>query len=151
MKFFDEYKRNGFIKIQKANFGQIFRQMTRARKDVALSKNIIENDPEWAATIAYHAMLRAGRALIFSHNYLPADGQQHKTVVELTGLLVGNEFGDLINNFNRLRKKRNMFFYDSDESCTYTEAEKFIVVAEKLLTIIEKEIKKLSPQFELKF
>lgn len=145
MKFFNEYKNNGFVKPQKANFGQISRQLIRARKDIVLSKNIIEKDSEWAAAITYHAMLRAGRALIFANNYLPADGQQHKTVVELTGLLIGGEFSDLINNFNRLRKKRNVFFYDSDESITHTEAEKFISVAEKLLTIIEKEVKRLSP------
>lgn len=45
-------------------------------------------------TINLRTMLRAGRALVFSKGYLPADGAQHRTVVELThNLLAGNSTG----------------------------------------------------------
>ena len=79
---FESYLKIGLLKHQKANFKQIEKQIERARKDLETAEDILQKDPEWGATIAYHAMLRAGRAYIFSKNYLPADGAQHKTVVE---------------------------------------------------------------------
>lgn len=151
MKFFKEYLDKGFVKEQRPSFGQISKQMVRAHKDIKVAIKMLENDPEWAATIAYQAMLRAGRALIFANGYLPADGQQHKTVVELTGFLTDKKFSSLISQFNRLRKKRNVFFYDSDEGCTQTEANIFISVAKELISVIGAEIKRLSPQRSFEF
>lgn len=151
MKFFKEYIGKGLIKGQKPSFGQISKQMVRAHKDIKVAIKMLESDSEWAATIAYQAMLRAGRALIFANGYLPADGQQHKTVVELTGLLTDTKFSSLISQFNRLRKKRNVFFYDSDEGCTQTEAKTFISVAKELISVIGAEIKRLSPQKSFEF
>ncbi len=40
------------------------------------AEHVSDKDPQWAATIAYHSMLRAGRALLFANGVLPADGRQ---------------------------------------------------------------------------
>jgi uncharacterized tellurite resistance protein B-like protein len=110
---FGYYLRNGLIKQQRIDFNQITKQIVRAGKDLDTFTLVLEKDPEWAATIAYQATLRAGRALLFSFGYLPADGQQHKTVVEITGKILGEQFDLVVLQFERLRKKRNVFFYDS--------------------------------------
>ncbi len=48
-----------------------------------------------AYTFAYLAILRSGRALMILKGLRPADGRQHKTVVEVAGHFLGKEFEDL--------------------------------------------------------
>ncbi len=43
----------------------------RIQRDLRTAKADLPIDEEWAYTIAYHAMLRAGRALIFASGYRP--------------------------------------------------------------------------------
>lgn len=44
----------------------VLSQLERARRDLLTSAANLPIDDEWAYTIAYHAMLRAGRALLSS-------------------------------------------------------------------------------------
>ena len=60
---------------------QIFSQLARARRDLLTSDANLTIDEEWAYTIAYHAMLRAGRALLLAHGYRTRGKDQHKTTV----------------------------------------------------------------------
>lgn len=72
---FETYLKKGLLKRQGVNFKQIDKQIIRAKKDLITAEAVLASkDAEWAAMIAYHAMLRAGRALLFSRGYLPADG-----------------------------------------------------------------------------
>jgi len=93
---FQTYLRGGLIKPQNPDFKQIEQQITRSEKDLKACGMLITADPEWASAIAYQSMLRAGRALLFSKGYLPCDGRQHKTVVEITGEILGKEFASLV-------------------------------------------------------
>jgi hypothetical protein len=92
-----------------------------------------------------------GRALLFSYSYLPVERQQHKTVVEITGKTLGPKFNLVIRQFDRLRKKRNIFFYDSEDARNFTEAKKAIEVAKELFTEIKDKIKATNPQQEFRF
>ncbi len=149
MSAFDKYFLKGFIKKQRSNFKLIEKQIIRAVNDLKTAKSVLEADPEWAATIAYQAMLRGGRSLIYSYGYLPADGAQHRTVVELTGILLGDKYKSLTLQFNKLRKKRNLFFYESDDSGNYEEAKGAIESAAELLNQIAQHINNINPQIEL--
>lgn len=140
---FGYYLRNGLIKQQRIDFNQITKQIVRAGKDLDTFSLVLEKDPEWAATIAYQAMLRAGRALLFSYGYLPADGQQHKTVVEITGKILGEQFDLVVLQFERLRKKRNVFFYDSIDTGNLAEAKKAAETAKQLIKAIKDKISQL--------
>lgn len=148
---FKDYVSKGLLKEQKADFKQIEKQIIRAEKDLTTFNLVVDDDPEWASTIAYQSMLRAGRALLFSFGYLPADGRQHKTVVELSGVILGKDFGLLIKQFDRLRKKRNVFFYDSEDAKNQTEAKIALKTAKQLLQEIKKSIHKNNPQDSLQF
>ena len=149
MKGWEKYLADGFVKRQKPNFRQIEQQVLRAEKDLQTFSLIIGADPEWASTIAYQAMLRMGRALIFSHGYLPADGHQHKTVVEITGMLLGEDYGLLLKYFDRMRRNRNVFFYDSLDANNETQAKKAFETAVELLRAIIRKIREKNPQFRL--
>jgi len=146
MKEFQIYFEKGLIKRQRPNFKQIKQQLEKAENDLKLFDVVIKENTGWASTIAYQCMLRAGRALMFAHGFLPIDGQQHKTVVELTGELLGETFKTIIKQFNKLRKIRNTFLYDSVDSISKTEAEITIKTAKELLAEITKQIEKLNPQ-----
>lgn len=146
---FDNYVKKGFLKHQSVNFKQIEKQMVRAKKDIETANHVIDYDPEWGTTIAYQAMLRAGRALIFSNGYLPSDGQQHKTVVEITNILLGKEYALLVEKFERMRRNRNTFFYESDPFGTLTDAKLSIEAASQLILAIQKLIQKGNPQTHL--
>jgi uncharacterized protein (UPF0332 family) len=146
-----KYLSAGLLKKQQPNFKQIEKQISRAEKDLRTFEVILKEDPEWATTIAYQAMLRMGRALLFSQGYLPTTKQQHKTVVEITGIIMGPRFKLLIRQFDRLRKKRNVFFYDSEDAHNLTEARKAAETASKLFHEVKKKIQLLNPQQKLQF
>jgi uncharacterized protein (UPF0332 family) len=148
---FESYLKKGFLKRQSVNFKQIERQIIRAKMDLETARLVLRKDPEWGATIAYQAMLRAGRALIFSKGYLPADGAQHRTVVELTHSILGKGYSTLVDKFEKMRRNRNQFFYESDPFGTLTEAENSLKAASQLIPLIQKLIRKDNPQlhFEL--
>lgn len=148
---FEGYLKKGRLKQQRVNLRQIEKQLFRAAKDLETARLLLAKDPEWAATIAYHAMLRAGRALLFSRGYLPADGGQHLTVVELTHHLLGKEYVDLVDRFERMRRKRNLFFYESDPFGTRTEAENALKAASGLVRVIREIIRKENPQLHFEF
>lgn len=148
---FQKYISKGLIKKREVNFSQIKKQIMRAEKDLDTYTLVIDKDPEWASTIAYQSILRAGRSLLFAYGYLPIDGQQHKTVVDITGEILGEEFSLVVKQFDRLRRKRNLFFYDSEDARNFTEARKALEIARNLLDEIKKEIDKLNPQGRFEF
>ena len=151
MNQFQKYLSRGLIKKQDPNFLQIMKQLQRAHKDLTTAKHTLEYDPEWASTIAYQSMLRAGRSLLFANGYLPIDGAQHRTVVELTGVILGPEHASAIRSFNKYRKKRNLFFYDSEDTGNLSEAKTALGLAKKLLNKIKVAVEKLNPQIKLYF
>lgn len=151
MKDWGEYLRKGLVKEQRPSFDQIEQQIVRAEKDLKTFGLVLGSDPEWACTIAYQAMLRMGRALMFSRGYLPADGQQHRTVVEITGKLLGEKFDLLIRYFDRMRRNRNVFFYDSLDTNNEAQARKAFETAWALLKVVKDMVRKHNPQFDSKF
>lgn len=151
MNPFQSYLEKGYLKKQNPNFAQISKQIKRAYRDLKTAKRTLEYDPEWATTIAYQAMLRGGRSLLFAHGFLPVDGAQHRTVVELTGKILGDEYARLIRQFNRFRKKRNLFFYDSEDAGNIEEAKMALEVSTELLGKVKAFIENFSPQSHFEF
>jgi uncharacterized protein (UPF0332 family) len=143
---FSDYLGQGLVKRRRPSFRQIKKQLERARKDLGTVAFVAEEDPQWAATIAYQAMIRSGRALLFAHGFLPADGGQHKTVVTLTGRILGEKREALVQRFERLRRKRNTFFYDSEESFSQSEVRNALKAAKRLLEIIEQRVRRMQSE-----
>jgi uncharacterized protein (UPF0332 family) len=94
---------------------------------------MISIDLTWSFTIAYHSIIRAGRALMFSRGYLPTAKNSHKTIMEFTGLVLGDEYRDLMLHFNRMRRKRHDFIYDAQNHTTVAEAKSAIKTAGDLV------------------
>ncbi len=139
----------GLIEKVRFNDKQIVSNIIRARKDLITAKANIEIDEEWAYTISYHAMLRAGRAFMFSIGYRPKGKNQHKTVVDFCAEMLGEDFKSLTDRFNRMRVKRHDFIYEPERPIPRTEAVKSLESAEKFVKKIMDKIQKANPQEKL--
>lgn len=146
---YERFLKGNFIKKQKPDFKQIGHQISRANKDLKTAKSLLSIDLTWAFAIAYHAMIRASRALIYSKGYLPTAKKSHKTIIEFTKLILGNEYEGLIGRFNRMRRQRHDFIYDSKNHITNHEANVSIETAEKLIRQINTLVAKENTEREL--
>lgn len=149
-EFIKKYEDAGFIKEESIGFDQVNKQLARTLKDIRVAEVNLDIDTGASYNYAYLAMLRAARALMFSFGYRPADGQQHKTVVFFAENALGPKFSDLVEYFNRMRKKRNRFTYDEpDLLISKEETKNAITVAKEFVSEITQFIKQKNPQQEL--
>jgi uncharacterized protein (UPF0332 family) len=146
---YKRFLKDKLIKKQRSDFKQISAQLKRANKDLRTAESMLSVDPTWAFTIIYHAMIRASRALMFAKGYLPTAKRSHKTIIEFTRLILGNEYGNLVGRFNRMRRKRHDFIYDSVNNITTNEVKSTIKIARKLINEINDIIIKEHPQKNL--
>lgn len=99
--------------------------------------------------MAYTAMLKAGRALLLLKGYRPTDGAQHKTVVEMTGAILGDKYTSLVSHFETMRRKRNELTYEAGTLLSGSESKQALDDATLLVKNILKEAKSRNPQLEL--
>ena len=142
----EELERLGSVQKIRPNFRQVRSLLDRSEHDLETSKSNLDIDPEWAYAIAYHAMLRAGRALMITFGFRPAGKDQHKTIVLFAKALFGDTLKDLIGIFDRMRRKRHDFIYEPDRPITRQEAEQGILDAKALLGQIKVIVRTKDPQ-----
>ena len=147
---FDELENKNLIRKTNINFKQIYNFLSRSKQDLKTSKSNLSIDEEWSYTIACHAMLRAGRSLMMSFGYRPLGKDQHATVVKFTSIVFGNEFKDLTNMFDRMRRKRHDFIYEPNRPIPRQEAAQAVADAEELVRRIWHVVKNKDPQKNLK-
>lgn len=143
---FRELENTGLIVRTKANYKQAYNYIARSKKDLSTSKSTIDIDKEWAYTISYHAMLRAGRALMISYGFRPKGKDQHKTVVLFTSNILGKQFKELVRKFDRMRRKRHDFIYEPNRPISEQEAQEALADAEELVMQIFILVKEKDPQ-----
>ena len=66
---YEKFLKDNLIKKEKPDFRQIEYQIKRANKDLKTAEANLSIDLTWAFAIAYHAMMRASKALIYSKGY----------------------------------------------------------------------------------
>jgi uncharacterized protein (UPF0332 family) len=134
----NDLESQGLIERVEPNLAKVKKALERTQKDLRTARATLNVDEEWAYTIAYHAMLRAGRALMFCLEYRPKGKDQHKTVGEFCSRILGEEYRNLINKFHRMRQKRHQFVYEIESQISRTEAKDSIENAKKLVEGISK-------------
>jgi uncharacterized protein (UPF0332 family) len=130
----DDLERQGLIRKLPVDRKNVDDALAHARRDLATAEIILANDQDWAYTIAYNAVLQAGRALMFSKGYRPDGANQHIAVVKFAELFL--DPNDTI-TFDRMRRKRNSSVYDTAGTITEREAEFALEQAEILVRKIE--------------
>ena len=138
---YDQFLRNNLIKKVKPNADQIRHQLKRAEQDLETAQATLTIDPTWSLTIAYHAMIRACRALMYAQGYLPTAHQTHKTLVEFAKSFLGEKYSSLVAKLNRLRRRRHSFIYDAENHVNMEEAQSALMAAQELIVHIKKIVK----------
>lgn len=146
---YEKFLKDNLIKKQKPDFRQIQLQLQRSLKDLKTAQANLNIDLTWAMAISYHAIIRAGRALMYSKGFLPTTRKSHKTIVEFTRLVLGHEYDTLVSKFNRLRRKRHDFIYNSKNRITHSEAISSLETAKKLIEEIIILVRKENPESHL--
>ncbi len=101
-------EREGLIRKIPADRKRVADLLALARRDVATSRTLVSGSHDWAYTIAYNAVLQAGRALMTVHGYRPDGPNQHISVVKFAALYL-EEKDALV--FDRMRRKRGLTFF----------------------------------------
>lgn len=149
--FIKEYLEKGLLKEQKCSIAGVEKIIRRSEKDLKTAKANLTIDEGIAYTVAYLAMLRASRAYILLKGFRPSDGYQHKTTVDFIDQFLGKDYRDIIDYFDRMRRKRNIFTYEIDVSISKIEATNAFNTAEKFVTLIKDVIRKENPQQSFNF
>lgn len=150
-KFVEEYLNKGLIKKQRASLLSVEKLVNRSAKELNAARANLSIDEGIAYTVAYLAMLHAGRAFMFLKGFRPDDGYQHKTVVEFMSQVLGVEYRSIIERFDRMRRKRNIFTYEVDIAISKTEADSAFETAVKFVTLIKETVKRENPQIHFEF
>jgi len=149
--FIEEYLSRNLLKRQKASLSSAEKIILRSEKDLKTARLNLSIDEGIAYAVAYLAMLRAGRAYMLLKGFRPIDGFQHKTVVEFMANCLKVEYKNIVERFDRMRRKRNTFTYEIDIVISHTEAERALNVAKEFVDLIKSIIKKENPQTHFKF
>jgi len=137
----EDLERDGLIKRLPVDQKKVRDAIALAHRDLKTARAIQKTDHDWAYTIAYNAVLQAGRALMFSKGYRPDGTNQHISVVKFAELFL--EKNDAL-IFDRMRRKRHSSVYDTAGSISETEAESAVNHARLLIRQIEELLKKPS-------
>ncbi|MDP6627546.1 MAG: HEPN domain-containing protein [Methanopyri archaeon] len=136
----EELERRGLIRRHRRDEVGIRFTLERAQRDLATAESLLVIDHDWSLSIAYNAMLQAGRALMYSHGYRPAGRAQHAAVVKFVEGMLGSELTDEVLAFERMRRKRHKAVYDAAGVVSQTEAENALRHARELVKTIETSI-----------
>ena len=150
-QFIKEYSEKGLIKPQKTNIKTIENLISRSFKELKIAEANIKIDEGTAFTVAYTAMLHAGRSLMFLKGFRPSDGYQHKTVVDFVSLILGEKYEVLVQRFDKMRRKRNLFTYEVSINISEMEVKNALKSASQFVKTIKDLIEKEKPQYKFKF
>jgi uncharacterized protein (UPF0332 family) len=150
-KLIKRLENSGKIRRQKAGFVQTEALLKEAVLDLEEAEKIVHVAERATYLLAYNAMLKAGRALMLLQGYVPDNGAQHKTVVEMTSAILGDKYEAITGHFETMRRKRNEMTYESGTLLSKSEAQKAFSDTIGLVNKILAEVKSKNPQFELKF
>jgi uncharacterized protein (UPF0332 family) len=127
-------ERDGLIKRLPFDRKKVDNAVAHAHRDLTTARTILKTDRDWTYTIAYNAILQAGRALMFSKGYRPEGANQHISVVKFAELYLDNQ--DVV-TFDRMRRKRHSSVYDMAGSISESEAKSAVSHAESLIRKFE--------------
>lgn len=139
----------GLLKEQKVEIEQIKKLTESAHHNLVSAEKILPIDVEAAYLSAYNSMMKLGRVLVFLNGFKPTDKQQHKTVVEVSSRILGENFESLTMTFDQMRRKRNQFTYDISKPLSESEVKNAIKTAYDFFESVRTEIFANDPQLRL--
>ncbi len=139
-------EKEGKLRKQPAGLVQVEALLRQAVMDLEESKKIVNIAGRAAYIMAYMAMLKAGRALLLERGYVPIDGAQHRTVVEITGALLAPSYAEITAHFELMRRKRNEATYEAGTLISSMDSQAAFAHAAELVRGIISRVKESNPQ-----
>jgi uncharacterized protein (UPF0332 family) len=130
----EELVREGLITPLAVDPTRVKDALNLAQRDLGVARSLLSSSSDWAFTVAYNAILQAGRAMMFSKGYRPIGSNQHISVVRFCEEFLSRDDAQW---FERMRRKRHQSVYDSAGSVSRIEAENAVKKAEKILHTLE--------------
>lgn len=110
-----------------------------AYRDIITAKKMFDfKDYDWALSIAYNAILQAGKSLMFFKGYRPTGYSKHLSIIDF----IKENFNSNIPNemfflFNKVRKKRHQVVYEELNLVSKDEAKFILEKAEEFINIVD--------------
>ncbi len=135
-----EMKRKGILKPIPVDSEQIQKLMELSKRDLLSAEKRLADDFDWSFNISYNAMLQAARALMFSYGCRTDDESRHRIAVEFADAILGAKYSAIVDDFDRMRKKRHIATYDEAGSISAYEARYAFTKAQEFVKLIESKI-----------
>lgn len=84
----DELERSGIIKRLPIDRKKVRDSLDLARRDLNIARNMLDENCDWAFSIAYNSILQSVRALMFSKGYRPSSDSGHICAVRFARLFL---------------------------------------------------------------
>ena len=130
---YEELREKGLVEDVKPNFQVVNTLIVRALKDLTTARANVGSDREWAYAIAYQGMQRAARAMITAEGVRPRGRDQQRTIVQLTGAILGDEWRPLVNAFDRMRRRSQAILEEPGQPISRYEVEGAIKDAQQFI------------------
>ena len=132
-------------KKQKIDPKQVKQFLADAEKKALAARKNLAIDEETAYQTAYQAVLKASLALMLSHGQRPrVQLGHHAAILEFAQKHLDPALAPTFDLFDRMRRKRNLAFYDI-AMIGEVEAEEAVKAAEAFLPVITADIRKRFP------
>jgi uncharacterized protein (UPF0332 family) len=121
----NELLRDRIIQRIKPNKKLAKRNLKIASRDLNAAKHLLaEENYDWTLSIAYNAMLQAGRALMFLKGYRPSTQFGHIAVVKYLRAAFRDQLTErIVDIFDQMRKKRHRAVYEAVDIVSRNEAQ----------------------------
>jgi uncharacterized protein (UPF0332 family) len=127
-------------KPQPVNPQQVKQFLADARKKAVAARKNLNIDEETAHQTAYEAILKASLALMLSHGQRPrVQLGHHVAIMQFAQKYLDPALAPTFDLFDRMRRKRNIAFYDI-AFISEVEAEEAVRAAESYLKVVAADI-----------
>jgi uncharacterized protein (UPF0332 family) len=137
----DDLLRSGRIKRETISPAEIREALKLADRDLRVARKLMGGELDWGFTVAYNAVLQAGRAFMFAKGYRPASAEGHKNTFAFLAAALGPEHADLVTYFDRMRNKRNQAVYGMAGRIAETEARNLLTKATEFVRLVKRLLK----------
>ena len=135
---------NKWLKSHKTSVDEIKQLFQIAKRDLH-DAGVSAISPDWRLTMAYNAALRCAAIALNVCGYRTAGEGHHERSIESLKYTI-NADPDLIDKFNRFRKKRHISSYDMAGTVSEYEVDEAIRFARELYKLVKDWLKKNHPE-----
>lgn len=134
----EDLLRSGTIRRARPDPRSSARSLRAAKRDIDTAKMLAANGKfDWALSIAYNAMLLAGRALMLKRGFRPSSSEGHVAVIRfLRAALKSGAGSDMVLAMNGMRKKRHRAVYEEMDTISGIEAKRALSWAEAFVEMV---------------